>query len=81
MEHIFEIFPSKDFKKSTGEMAMDQLDRIVGIMKDKSSNRKVPNILDNSVILDIIQDYLNQCGSYSVDDFCFNSKMKKLFFY
>lgn len=68
VDYIFEIFPSSEFDKPPKESAMNQLGALVEILKNEKSNRKLPIILVNSAILDMIPDYLHQFASCSKED-------------
>jgi hypothetical protein len=61
-EYTFEIFPEHEFQSSTSQVVMNQLSRIYHILTEKQFHFIVPVILGNSVLLDILQDYFNQCA-------------------
>jgi hypothetical protein len=64
-EYPFEIFPEDEFQTPTSQLAIDQLSRIYQILTEKQFHLTIPVILGNSVLLDMLQDYFNQCASHN----------------
>jgi hypothetical protein len=71
-EYSFEIFPSVQFQEPIHQMALQQLSRIYDILHDEKYFSRIPIIVGNSVTLDMLQDYFNQCSTPDnfVDEYC-----------
>lgn len=71
-EYSFEIFPEHEFQNFPSQIAIQQLHRVHHLLTKESFRLTIPVILGNSFLLDMLQDYLNQCAKKPEDqnEFC-----------